>query len=39
SVNITVQGFIGDEAQLQSELGRLVREAVGDDVDFGLETR
>jgi len=39
SVNITVQGFIGDEGQLTSELARLVREGVGDDVDFGLEVR
>lgn len=35
---INVTGFIGDENELASELGRVFREAVGDDVDFGLQT-
>lgn len=38
-VNITVQGFIGNEAELASQIGRVFREAVGDSVDFGVEVQ
>lgn len=37
SVNVSVQGFVGDEATLASELGKIIREAVGDEVSFGLQ--
>lgn len=40
SVTINLGGaFIGDEALLASELGRIFREAVGDDVETGIEVR
>lgn len=37
-ITINVTGFIGEEAELASELGRVLRQAVGDDVAFGFET-
>ena len=38
NVHITVSGFVGSESQLASELGKVFREAVNDNVNFGLET-
>ena len=35
NVDVSVQGFVGDEANLASQLGEVFREAVGDDVEFG----
>ncbi len=37
AINVSVAGFVGNETTLASELGRVIREAVGDGVDFGLE--
>ncbi len=37
-ISISVTGFIGNEAELASQLSNLVRDAQGDGVDFGLET-
>lgn len=37
-VNIIVNGFVGEESILAAELGRIFREAQGDDISFGLET-
>lgn len=37
-INISVAGFVGDERTLVSELGRVFREAEGDEVGFTLET-
>lgn len=36
-ITISVAGFIGSEAELASQLSNVIREAQGDDVDFGLE--
>jgi len=38
SVIINISGFVGNDSELATELGRVFREAIGDDVDFGLET-
>lgn len=38
AVSISVAGFVGDERTLASELGRVFREAEGDEVGFTLET-
>jgi hypothetical protein len=38
NISISVTGFVGDESVLASQLGRVFRQAVGDDVDFGLAT-
>ena len=38
SMNIVVQGFVGDESKLATEIGRIIREANGDGVSFGLQT-
>ena len=38
SMNIVVQGFVGDESKLATEIGRIMREANGDNVSFGLQT-
>ena len=38
-ITINVEGFIGDESELAAKLGEIIRQAVGDDVDFGLNTR
>ena len=35
TVNITVAGFIGDEALLASELGRIINEGQSDGIEFG----
>lgn len=37
-VNISVAGFVGDEAQLASEIGRVLREAEGDGVQVNVAT-
>lgn len=37
-INISVSGFVGNEAELASQLSNVIRDAVRDDVDFGLET-
>lgn len=37
-ITISVAGFIGDEAELASQLSNVIREARGDGVEFGLET-
>jgi TP901 family phage tail tape measure protein len=37
-ITISVAGFIGNEAELASQLSNLIREAQGDGVDFALET-
>ena len=37
-VSISVAGFIGDEAQLASEIGRVLREAEGDGVQVNVGT-
>lgn len=37
-VSITVQGFIGNEAELATELDGLMREARGDGLEFGMGT-
>lgn len=36
-ITISVAGFIGNEAELASQLSNVIREAQGDGVDFGLE--
>lgn len=38
AISISVAGFVGDERTLASELGRVFREAEGDEVSFTLET-
>jgi hypothetical protein len=38
NVDVSVAGFVGDEAELSSSLASVFREAVGDDVDLGVET-
>lgn len=37
-INITVAGFIGNEALLASELGRIIDEGGDDGISFGLNT-
>lgn len=37
-ITISVAGFIGNEAELASQLSNVIREAQGDGVDFALET-
>ena len=37
NISVSVAGFIGNEAKLASELGSIIREAVGDGVDFGMQ--
>lgn len=37
-VNISVAGFVGDEATLASEIGRVLREAEGDGVQVNVAT-
>lgn len=37
-VSISVAGFVGDEAQLASEIGRVLREAEGDGVQVNVAT-
>jgi hypothetical protein len=38
NVSIVVNGFVGSESTLASELGRVFREATNDNVNFGLQT-
>lgn len=35
-VNINVDGFVGSEATLASKVAEMIKEAAGDDLDFGL---
>lgn len=39
NVQITVEGFVGDEGALASKIGEIIREGVFDDVDFALNVR
>lgn len=37
NINITVNGFVGDEKQLSKELGKIIRETMKDDVQVFKE--
>jgi TP901 family phage tail tape measure protein len=38
NVTINVSGFVGNESALATKLGKVIKEAVGDGVNFGLKT-